>query len=137
MPEQPSSTTRVETSLPTAQWLVHVCMWPLCLMAPLAAQLSPLLLSVTAAEQEGVPQPPNAHQSFLSRAQPDFVPSAATSETTWCSCLWTIKGMHLLVKGQSEEKRRRSPLLPSESMCTFNGHRGLWSKGWSYMVYAW
>lgn len=25
--------------------------------------------------------------------------------------------MHLLVKGQSEEKRRRSPLLPSQSLC--------------------
>lgn len=36
MPEQPSSTTRVETSLPIAQWLVHLCIRPFCLMLPLA-----------------------------------------------------------------------------------------------------
>lgn len=144
MPEQPSSTTRVETALPIAQWPVHLCTRPSCLMSPLwAARLLLLLLNVPAAEQESVQQPegrvmpPNAHKSFLKGAQPAFVPSAAASETTWCSCLRTIKGMHPSVKGQSEENRRRSPLLPSKSMCTFNGHWGLWSKGWSYMVYAW
>lgn len=82
-----------------------------------ATQLFPLLLNVPAAEQESVQQPegkvmpPNAKKSFLDGAQPAFVPSAATSETTWCSCLWTIKGMHLLVKGQSEEKEITTPSL--------------------------
>lgn len=59
MPEQPSSTTRVETSLPTAQWLVHLCVRPFCLMSPLAhtAGSSAFLLNVTAAEQESVQQP--------------------------------------------------------------------------------
>lgn len=64
----------------------------------------------------------DARRCFLYRATADFVPSAAISDTMRHSCLLIIKGMHLLVKGQSEEKRRRSPLLPSKSMCTFNGH---------------
>lgn len=124
--------------------LAHTALLPhVSAGTPRAAQLLPLLLNIPAAEQESVQQPegrvmpPNAHKSFLEGAQTAFVPSAATSETTWCSCLWTIKGMHALVTGQSEENRRRSPLLPSKSMCTFNGHWGLWSKGWSYTVYAW
>lgn len=148
MPEQPSSTTRVETSLPIAQWLVHLCVRPFLPDVAVGTHSRQLgfscffsvsqLLSrkVSNSQKEEVCQQ-MAYKSFLYRPQPDLVPSAATSETMQWSCLRTTKGMHLLLKGQSEEKRRRSPLLPSESMCTFNGHWGLWSKGWSYMVYAW
>lgn len=76
-----------------------------------ATQLFLLLLNAPAAEQESVQQPEvrvmplNANKSFLGGAQPAFVPSTATSETTWCSCPWTIRGMHLLVKGQPEKKK--------------------------------
>lgn len=36
MPEQPSSSTRAETALPIAQWPLHSCTHPSCLMSPLA-----------------------------------------------------------------------------------------------------
>lgn len=92
-----------------------------------------MLLNITAAEQKNIQQteqsrtPLNAYKSKMQDGASCMethltIPSTAISETMWYSCLLIIKGMHLLVKGQSEDARSRSPLLPSKSMCTFNSH---------------
>lgn len=53
----------------------------------------------------------DARWHFLYVATPDFVPSAAILGTVCCSCLLKIQGMHLLVKGRTEEKEMATPSL--------------------------
>lgn len=88
-----------------------------------AAQLLLLLLNVPAAEQESVQRPegmvvmpPNAHKSFLEGAQPAFVPSAATSETTWCFACGQSRGCTLELKVSQKKTEGDHHSFP-QSLC--------------------